>query len=90
MKIKLDVDRKQTSFFQTSEFGLVATLLTLGFHVDHLDNSNPNRVTFFFIQVDELAETLKKYWDGSLCVEPKSYWNTLRELKGRIRNDWPL
>ncbi len=86
MKIQLDENR--SSFFQTSDIGLVVSLLAFGFAVDHLDSSTPARIIFFFRQGDDLAETLKKYWEGKLLVEPKTYWNTLREIKGRIRNEW--
>lgn len=88
MKIQLDENR--SSFFQTTDIGLITTLLIQGVYVDHTDSSNPKRVVFFFEQSDKLADNLKKYWEGSLLVEPKTYWNTLREVKGRIRNDWSL
>lgn len=84
----MKLDDKDISFFQTSEFGLVATLLCSDFYVDHVDDSNSSRVIFFFKQSDKLADTLKNYWEGKLRIEPKTYWNTLRELKGRIRNEW--
>lgn len=84
--MKLDYNR--SSFFQTTDIGLATTLLIQGVHVDHTDNSNPKRVVFFFEQSDKLADNLKKYWEGSLLVEPKTYWNTIRELKGRIKNEW--
>ena len=81
----MKIDR---NFFQTSDLGLTAALLTLNFIIDHFDASNPTHIVFYFLQSRELSETYQNYWKGTLRVEPKTYWNTLREVKAQIRNEW--
>lgn len=73
--------------FQTSDFPLVATLVTLGFQIDSLDTSDPSRVVFTFIQTTELIETIESFWSSSTSVEPKYFCNIQRELKARIRSE---
>lgn len=84
MIMKNNEDR--SSSFETSDFPLCVTLLTLGFTIDALNGADPNRIVFCFSQTDSLIDSIKKYWTGQLSVEPKSFWNAQRELKARIRN----
>ena len=43
------------------------------------------KASFIFEKSDELNDAIYRYWEGLLLVEPKSFWNTARELKSRIR-----
>jgi hypothetical protein len=79
-------DEHRSSFFETSDLPLAVTLLTLGIPLVSLDTSNPSRVIFQFQQTEETQQIVSQYWEGKLTVEPKTFLNTQRELKARIRN----
>jgi hypothetical protein len=81
-------DESTSSYFETSDLPLAATLDTLGFILVSLDGSNPARIVFVFLRNDVLNETIGRFWAGTLSVEPKSFWYALRELKARIRNEF--
>jgi len=81
-------DENRSSFFETSDLPLAVTLVCLGFVLDSLDGNNPSRIVFNFRQNETLQEAIGKYWAGSLCVEPKQFWSTQRDLKARIRSEF--
>lgn len=72
--------------FRTGDLSLAATLLSLGFSLVSLDTTDPSRVIFEFSSDAKLNEVVSAFWKGSLVVEPKTFWNTQRELKARIRS----
>ncbi len=74
---------------EISDLALASALQYLNFTVIAI-NKDPKehpKVTFVFEKTDELNNAVYRYWEGLLLVEPKSYWNTARELKGRIRTN---
>lgn len=70
--------------FQTNDLALAAALNECGFAIIELDASNPRRIAFVFDHTADLDDTTKKYWKGSLRVDPKSYFDNLRHLKSRL------
>lgn len=73
--------------FITSDLGLVATLITLGFIILKLDKSNPHKINFHFKRVSELDKAIEDYWNNTLKVSPLEYFNNLKLLKSRLRTD---
>jgi len=74
---------------EISDLSLVSALAgCLGFSILEI-KAEPNeypKVKFVFERSEKLEETITKFWNGSLLVEPKSYWSAIRELKSRIRS----
>lgn len=70
--------------FTTHDLALAAALNECGFSIIELDTSNPRRVVFVFHNTMDLDDTTKKYWRGSLQVDPKSYFDNVKHLKTRI------
>lgn len=75
-------------YIEISDFSLVSVLVgCLGFPIVKM-KGDPNeypKVIFIFLKTKELEEAITGFWEGSLRVEPKSYWSALREIKSRIR-----
>lgn len=69
-----------------SDLALCSALQFLGFPVVAI-NRDPKecpKVGFVFKKNKELDDAVSQFWNGSLSVEPKGYWNASRELKSRI------
>ena len=74
---------------EVSDLALASSIQYLGFPVIAI-NRDPKehpKVSFVFEKSDELNNTIYRYWEGLLLVDPKTYWNIARELKGRIRTN---
>ncbi|MCX6722672.1 MAG: DUF5659 domain-containing protein [Candidatus Staskawiczbacteria bacterium] len=72
---------------EISDLALVSALQCLGFSIvafNH-DPKDLPKVKMILKKSKELEEAVKNFFDGSLLVEPKSYWNAIREIKSRIR-----
>jgi len=67
--------------YETHDMALAAALLTSGHRPINLNISNPRRVCFVFEQTVELNGCVNSYWTKALAVEPKSYFDSLRDLK---------
>ncbi len=71
--------------YQTTDLS-VATTLSLFQPIIEIGNTDPRRVDFIFAHTKELDNLINQYWQGKLKVEPASYFNQLKILKGRIYN----
>lgn len=75
-------------YIEISDFSLVSVLVgCFGFPIVKMkeDSNDYSKVIFFFLKTKELEQTIAGFWEGSLRVEPKSYWSAIREIKSRIR-----
>lgn len=73
---------------EIADLSLVSALAgCLGFPILEIkaDLTEFPKVKFVFERSKKLEETITKFWNGSLVVEPKKYWGAIRELKSRIR-----
>lgn len=78
----LDTD-KHTLF---SDLALCSVLHYLSFPIVAIDRDPKEypKVSFVFKKSKKLDDAVNQFWNGSLSVEPKGYWNASRELKSRI------
>lgn len=74
----------EKGFFSTNDLALSSALLALDFIMCDLDFSDPKKATFVFVEDQELREAVRNYWDNKLMVNPRTYFNTLKDLKSRI------
>jgi hypothetical protein len=72
--------------FITHDLSLSCTLLCFNFTLAGLEASDNRKVGFVFAESDELQDTIKRYWDNQLAVNPREYFNVLKDLKSRIYN----
>ena len=72
------------NYFTTFDLGLAAVLICLGFPLDSLDKTNPQKVKFILQRSNELDEAIQAYWAKTLRIEPQSLLTNLKFLKNRI------
>ncbi len=73
---------------ELTDISLASCLVVLGFPIIAF-NRDPKdfpKVGMVFKKTKELEQMVQNYWNGTLLVEPKTFWNTSRELKSRIRS----
>lgn len=75
------------NFYETPDLGLTATFVTLGFPIKGLLQKR-GRVYFTFEYSKHLIELVGKYFGEGVEVNAKTYYYTLRELKGEIRKSY--
>lgn len=75
--------------YRTKDFYHAVVLKSLGFNLLELDRSEGNFSVFVFADEKENAEeTIKKYWNRALKVEPRSMVDSINELKTRLYSDF--
>jgi hypothetical protein len=77
--------------FSTRDISLASTLVTLNFpllSVDYqIEGERGVPVGYFnFEESPELIEAEKRYWQGKLAVDPKSFVTNWKGLKAQVTN----
>lgn len=76
---------KESEIFSTQELSLSAALVAWGFPLDCVDKINPSgKATFIFLRSKELDQAVQAFWNNSSTVNPKFYFNALKEVKSRL------
>lgn len=70
--------------YTTYDLALTCALLTIGLQLVDLDGSDRHKTGFVFEDTDELQKAIKAYWNDQLQVNPRAYFNMLKDLKSRI------
>lgn len=81
-----DDNRLDDETYTTSDLGCATALVASGVHIQSLNKSNPARVVFVFSNSTELLDVVNSYWNGSLKVDAKTFFETQKWLKSRIYN----
>ena len=79
MSIKFD-----ENYLQFSDFALCSALVALGYKLESLDRTEPQRVIFVFKRSKRLDLTIHKLWQRKLLVEPLAFVEAQKYLKARI------
>lgn len=74
------------NYYQTSDISL-ATTLSLFYQLDSIYRQSDQKSFFIFKREKKLDETISKYWLGSLKIEPKDYFNQLKNIKTRLYSE---
>lgn len=74
-------------YFETSDLGLAAALVTAFYPIDHLDKYDSAKVKFVFARDEGLDEIIQLYWGNQLKFSLLTYFNTLKMLKNRIYSE---
>jgi len=77
--------------FSTRDLYLATTLVTLKFLMTGIDfqvegDKNMPVGYFNFEETEQLKEAEKKYWQGLLAIEPRTFITNLRGLKAQVSN----
>lgn len=74
------------SLYECADLAL-ASVLSLWFPIVSLDKANPHRILFRFEDSQELQHAINEFWNNSLLIEPKSYFQSMKLLKSRMYQD---
>lgn len=74
---------KQKNPFRTRDLALSASI-NLFLPLIGIEKSDTNRVTFLFDHSSAAEKLIRGFWSGSLAVEPRAFFEKIRELKARI------
>lgn len=77
---------KQNNLIKISDLCL-ATVISQYFPIVSVNKNNPRRAEFIFEGSDELKGYISKFWEGKLVVEPKSFFNQIKNIKSMIYFD---
>jgi len=77
----------ENGWFRHQDICLVSTLCCYGCVVESIDKTIPSKVVFKIKEDKKLDELIQNYWTNQLLVEPKAFFNCLKELKTRIYNN---
>lgn len=80
------MEEQYESVIALEDMCLISCLVVLGFPVLTLNYQKYPQVSFHFGKSKRLEETMESFFNGSLLIEPKSFWATVRELKARIKS----
>ncbi len=73
--------------YSTSDFYIAVCLCCLGFSIEHLDRTNPNRIVFCFRgNSEEIENAVKGYWDNTLKLSPAALFAQQKLLKSRLHS----
>jgi hypothetical protein len=82
MAMKINKTPNQ-SIYQTADLSCAATL-SLFFPIEEIDKSNPRRAFFSFAQTDKFDKVLSQFQRGELKVEPRAFFDAIKNLKTRL------
>lgn len=71
-------------YFETSDLGLAAALVTASYPVDCLDKHDSSKVKFLFVREEGMDEIIQLYWANELRLSLLAYFNNMKMLKNRI------
>lgn len=73
----------KNDYFETAELSLASTLICLGFKLDYVEKKDPKSL-FVFRREEQLDLAIQGFWAGELRVEPKAFFNCIKEVKSRL------
>jgi hypothetical protein len=79
---KMTPKLSENTFFKTQDLAL-ATAVSLFYPLEAIDRGN-RKAQFVFKQNSGLDELITSYWRRELKVEPQTYFDAMRVIKGRL------
>ena len=70
--------------YATQDLPLAATFVALGHNLIGIERTNPKRAGFCFTLNADLEILIDKYHSGSVLVEPRTYFDSIRQVKNRL------
>ncbi len=73
------------TLFKTKDIGEAAFLVSLDFLLLRLERiNNTNKFYFVFKDKEKCELNIRKYWNNSIQVTPRKYFEAYKSLKARI------
>jgi len=77
------IKQQSQSYYQTADLAMAAAV-SLFLPIEDIDKSNRRRAFFLFQKSEELDRLLAAFWNRTLKVEPRAYFDQLKALKTRL------
>ena len=74
-------------YFRHSDLSLISALVTLGFFIDSIDTTDPQRAVFSIKRTEGLDEAIEAYWNDHLRLNPRKYALVSKGIKSRLFNE---
>jgi len=71
----------------TFDLGLSASLISAGFSLVAIDRKNLSKAQFCFRRAEGMDKAINAYWDNTLDVKARTYFDTLKMLKNRLHSE---
>ncbi len=86
MDTQITIDQK---YRFTTDLGQAGATVASGYPIDHFskDKDEPGKVIFAFKREAGLDKVMEGYWIDAITVKPYKYYECLRMIKNRIRQE---
>lgn len=86
MDTQITIDQK---YRFTTDLGQAGATVASGYPIDHFarDKDAPEKIIFAFKREPALDKVMEGYWTNAITVKPYKYYECLKMLKNRIRQD---
>lgn len=74
---------EEKDLFRSSDLSLAA-IISMYYPVEALDKSDTRKIVFVFRREAGLDELVQAFWNKSLTVEPRAYFDAIKAIKSRI------
>lgn len=75
---------KTTNYYETSDLGLAAALISSNIRLVKVDITNPKRAVFIFDKSQFKGSIIDEFWSGELKVSALRFFENTKVLKSRI------
>lgn len=69
------------------DLGLSGALVTLGYELSVVDKTNSHKSQFIFKRKKGIDRDIERYWNGSLEISARYYFDSIKMLKNRLYSD---
>lgn len=73
----------ENDFYKTSDLALAA-VISLSIPLEAIDRAGGQKAQFIFCRTNDLDEIISQYWRGEIRVEPRQFFNAIRDIKTRL------
>ncbi len=72
-----------SDLYITSDLSL-ASLLSISYVLDHIDQTNQRRAVFAFRRDEGIDQLVEAFWSDQAQVSPRLYFSQIKYLKSRL------
>jgi len=83
----MNTTQNKTKIFSTDNFCLAIFLKTKTCNLLRINKKNTKHSLFVFQETLKRQRLTQRFWDGKALVEPRSFYNSQRELKTLLYDD---
>lgn len=62
----------------------LAAMISIHWPIERIQKTGGQRDYFIFLNTFETERLIESFWRGELLVEPKTYFNALKQIKARL------